>query len=150
MDVMPNRDVYYQVSFVVCRVDKTQWMRAKRLFKDRKRVFKDRKNNAKMRHTKTITTKKTLQRPTAKLPKVRRTADLLYEMEAIIAVHRSPVLTRWFDHVIAQVKTYTYDLVFSKWAPMRHVLYTTGPFALNKYLKLDEQKYTMENMNAIE
>ena len=112
MDVLPNRDVYYQVPFAACRVDKTQWVRSKRVFKDRKRVFKDRKNNAKMRHTRTITTKKTLKRPTAKLPKVRRTADLLYEMEAIIAVHRAPVLTRWLDHVIDQVKTYKYDRVF--------------------------------------
>ena len=31
LDVMPNRIVYYQVPFAVCRIDRTEWMEGKRM-----------------------------------------------------------------------------------------------------------------------
>ena len=79
LDVMPNLDVYYQVPFAVCRIDRAAWVEEKR---------ETRRIGAIATSIKTAKSIKSMRTKTTPYEKKRRTKhryDLWYEMEAIIA-----------------------------------------------------------------
>ena len=98
LDVMPNREVYYQVPFAVCRIDRTELMEGKR---ETRRIGT---TATSIKTAKSIKSMRTKTTPYEKKRRTKHRYDLWYEMEAIIADPRNPVLTRWLMFVVEKVK----------------------------------------------
>ena len=139
LDVMPNRIVYYQVPFAVCRIDRTEWMEGKR---------KTRRIGTTATSMKTAKSMESMMTKTTPYEKKHR-YDLWFEMEAIIANPRNPVLTRWLMFVVEKGKCTEYDEGFYKTTRGRYVMYTTGPNACYELLRQKCERGTVRNMRFI-
>lgn len=136
LDIMPNRDVYYQVPFAVCRINRTEWKEAKR---------KTRRSGIVAKTIKTTTKSRLKATPY----KNKHRYDPWYEMEAMIATARNPVLARWLMFVVENVKRQKHAKGFYKTAKGRYVLHTTGPCALNMFLKHKCERDTRRSLRFI-
>ena len=130
MDCMPNREFYIQWAFAVCRVNTTQWKDKLR----RVRLFHGQGKKP---------TKTTRQR---RFPRTR--SRVFYDMEAIIAEPQSRILIRWLDFIMDGINTVPTTGFFAI-AKMRYVMHATGPYRLNRFLKLKEQRVIVKNMPVI-
>ena len=147
LDVMPNREKYYEVPFAVQRIERGRWKHAKKETKASQKKWKHatKGKGAKKklgRHTKSSTTMHKSKRPTAKL-------DFYYDMEVIIASARNPTLMRWLNDMLERVDTLPYGSGHWKTARMRYVLKATGPYVLNTFLKHKRNKDVARSIGYI-
>ena len=73
-------------------------------------------------------------------------------MEVIIGSAGNPVFLDWMENMQEQIARKPYKNKSSFWlaAKMRYIWYTTGPYAMNKFLKLPVNRAQMQRLRAIE
>ena len=74
-----------------------------------------------------------------------------FDMEVLSSNPKNPILLKWMDYIREQIRMKNYKAPGSVWKVRRarYVYYTTGPYGLNRFLNLPENKDVLENTGRI-